>query len=259
MTSTTTPTVLESAFGQPKPILGMLHLKGDGPADIVGRAVREAEILVANGIDAVVVENYYGTVEDVERVLARLSAADQPIRFGVNVLDDGLASYALADRYGATFVQMDSIAGHLPPADDPQFARQIAAARERSAALLLGGVRFKYQPVLSGNSLETDLLVATERCDAVVVTGDGTGMETSLAKIEQFRSILGPAFPLVVGAGVTADNCEPSLTVADAAIVGSSLKDTRTAEGEIAAARVVELMDVVHRVRVARLDGQSPR
>ncbi len=237
-------------LGMTKPILAMLHLQGDGREDILERALRETEILVANGVDGLVVEDYFGSRADVETVLAVFAQDPPGIPYGVNVLDDGVASFALADKYGAAFVQMDSIAGHLPPEQDAEFAADIEAIRRESRAILLGGVRFKYQPILSGNSLEIDLKIATDRCDAVVVTGDRTGEQTSLAKIAEFREVLGD-FPLVVGAGVTARNCREQLALTDAAIVGSWLKDTGQADGEVSASRVAEFMATVRQARAS--------
>ena len=245
-------------FAVHKPILGMIHLKGTDRADIVARALREAEVLVVNGIDALIVEDYFGSAEDVEAVLQEMARSSPGVPVGVNVLDDGPTSFMLADRYGAQFVQMDSVAGHVSAADDVAFASEVARLRDASTALLLGGVRFKYQPVLSGNPVEVDLLIATERCDAIVATGPGTGMETPVERIREFRDVLGPSFPLVVGAGLTAENCADTLTIADAAIVGSSLKDTLQADGEVSAARVAELMRTVRATREASRPVAAP-
>lgn len=251
MSDVVAATRFSGVFAVRKPILGMLHLKGHDRADIVARALRESEIMVANGIDGLIVEDYYGSAQDVEAVLERLAATPPGVPYGVNVLDDGPASFALAERYGARFVQMDSVAGHLTAADDEAFAADHARWRARSSVLLLGGVRFKYQPVLSGNPLAVDLRVATGRCDAVVVTGPGTGMETSAQKVREFRDALGWAFPLIVGAGLTPENCADTLAIADAAIVGSSLKDTLEADGDVSGARVAELMAAVRTIRDA--------
>ena len=240
---------LSRVFAEPKPILAMLHLKGTDRDDIVARALREVEMLVNGGVDALVVENYFGSIADAEAVLARLAADPPAVPYGVNMLDDGPTSFALAERYGARFVQMDSVAGHLPPAEDVAFAKALADLRAGSDTLLLGGVRFKYQKVLSGNPLDVDLRLAQGRCDAVVVTGDRTGEQTPISKIVQFRKALGPDFPLVVGAGVTAQNCAEQLALSDAAIVGSSLKADGRAEQEVSAAAVEQFMDVVRAVR----------
>jgi predicted TIM-barrel enzyme len=239
-----------SVFGC-KPVLAMLHLKGETEQGCVRRARREIDILVEAGVDGIIVENYFGTPDDIERVLEYLSTQRSQLTYGVNVLDDDVRAFGLARRYGATFIQLDSVAGHLLPDDDPRFAEWLAEQREQTSALVLGGVRFKYQPVLSGNSLETDLRLATDRCDAVVVTGAGTGVETDLNKIARFREILGDSFPLITGAGVTARNGEAQMSAADGAIVGSYLKDTFTAEGEISAGHVEMFMAAVRRARPA--------
>ena len=44
-------------------------------------------------------------------------------------------------------------------------------------------MRFKYQPMLSEKSVEEDLKIAQQRCDAIAVTENATGEETSLEKI----------------------------------------------------------------------------
>ena len=119
-------------------------------------------------------ENYFGSRADVETVLATLAAESLPVPFGINVLDDGPASFALADTYGAAFVQMDSVAGHLPADQDPGFAHP-SRTFGRRVRRCSRRVRFKYQPVLSENPLDVDLHPASQRCDAVVVTGDKTG------------------------------------------------------------------------------------
>ena len=49
-------------------------------------------------------------------------------------------------------------------------------------------------------------------------------METDLEKIKSFRSILGD-FPLIVGAGVTAQTAKEQLSFSDGAIVGSYFKE----------------------------------
>ena len=119
---------------------------------------------------------------------------------------------------------------------------KLQAARAGTDVVLLGGVRFKYQPVRSGRSLEEDLRLGMERCDAIVVTGEGTGLATPQEKVQEFRRILGD-FPLVVGAGVTIDTVEESLRVADGMIVGSYFKQGHKDSGDVEPAHVQAFMD----------------
>ncbi len=243
------PVRVPSPFARPKPILGMLHLTGADRAERLGIAREEVATLIAGGVDAVVVEDYFGDADDVEAVLAWLATEPPPVAVGVNVLRDHPRSFALAERYGASFIQIDSVAGHLPPDEDAAFAAELAGLRERSSVCLLGGVRFKYQPVHSGRSLDEDLRLGMARCDAVVVTGEATGQETDLAKVRAFRDVVGDEFPLLIGAGMTAANCREQLLLADGAIVGSFFKDTYRDRGRIDAGHVAELMAVVEALR----------
>ena len=88
------------------------------------------------------------------------------------------------------------------------------------------------KPVLSGRTVEEDLRLGITRCDAVVVTGAGTGLDTPREKIEQFRNTLGD-FPLIASAGVTAETVAQTLAVCDGIIVGSWLKEGHDIHGEV--------------------------
>lgn len=222
----------EQLFPNGRALIAMLHLKGLDSSDIYGRAEREIGIFYDNGFDAVLVENYFGSLDDCRRALDYLSRSYPDRVYGVNILGDEESAFGLADAYGAKFIQIDSVCGHLAPRREPAFVDRLNDLRAGSRALVFGGVRFKYQPVRSGRSLEEDLRLGTERCDAVVVTGDGTGIETPQDKILRFRKSLG-AFPLITGAGVTADTVAQTLEHCDGVIVGSWLKDGHDAVGEV--------------------------
>lgn len=238
-----------AAFASDLPVFAMLHLAGSDPADRFARAQREIDLLWSNGVDAVIVENYFGDTDDVVRALDYLVAERPEVRIGLNVLKDDWRAFELAAAYGAAFVQLDSVAGHLPPDDDAVYADRLQRARAEAGCLVFGGVRFKYQPYLSGRPLETDLSLAVERCDAIVVTGEGTGLETPGDKVAEFRRIVGPDFPLVIGAGVTAEGAATQLALADAVIVGSTLKDTRVDTGDVVGEHVAEFVGAVRALR----------
>jgi uncharacterized protein len=236
-------------FSVSKPILGMLHLRGADARERLRNAREEIDLLACGGVDAVIVEDYFGTTNDAEQVLRYLAAERPHLVYGVNMLRDHRLSFALAESYGGRFVQLDSIAGHLAPEDDEPFAVELGRLRDRSGVAVLGGVRFKYQPYLSRRTLAEDLDLARRRCDAVVVTGPGTGVETDPAKIAEFRSLLGPGFPLIVGAGVTDANAAQHLTRTDGAIVGSFFKQGHRDDAVMEAAHVRRLMEHVRTIR----------
>ena len=210
-----------SLFRERKPVMAMLHLKGSDPDDVFERMKRELDIYVLEGVDAVIVEDYFGTYGDMRRALAYIQETKPDIVYGVNCLNIDAMGFELAMEFDAAFVQLDSVVGHVKPRDEE---------------------------ALSERSLEEDLAIARGRCDAVAVTQDATGQETSLDKIRAFRAGLGD-FPLIVAAGVTPENLRESFKIADGAVVGSYLKDTHRDDGELSAAHVREFMDAVRRVR----------
>ncbi len=234
----------KNVFKTEKPIIGMLHLMGNTEHEITNNTIKEMKMMTKHGVSAVLVENYFGSKKDVERVLAVLHEQYPEIVYGVNVLGDIAKAYQLAECYDAKFIQVDSICGHMIPEREESYFEQIDALREKCDALLLGGVRFKYQPVCSGRSVEDDLNIGKQHCDAIVVTGTGTGISTELDKIREFRSILGD-FPLIVGAGMTADTAKEQLEYSDGGIVGSYFKINGDAYGYMDENRVMEFMEAV--------------
>jgi predicted TIM-barrel enzyme len=234
-----------------KPILGMLHLAGDGAQAKLAQAEEEARIMAGEGVDGLVVENYFGDAEDVERVLERIFHLDLGTRIGVNVLRDDSRAFALARTYPVSFIQVDSVAGHLPPEADVPFATELQTRRDGVTALLLGGVRFKYQPVLSGRLEEEDVRIGASRCDGLVVTSDATGQPTDLEKVARFRAATGGETPLLIGAGLTEANATEQLAQADGAVVGSWFKHDHKDTGRVEAAHVAALMRVVRAIRSA--------
>lgn len=218
------PDIKKPLLDRSKFILGMLHLSG-GPDQVRAIASEEAKILAGEGFDGVIIENYFGTVQDVVNVLEDVLSLDLGLNVGVNVLGSNAAAFTLARAYPVHFIQLDSVSGHLRPEVDEAFAKVLADQREGTDALVLGGVRFKYQPVASGRSEAEDVRIGAQRCDAIVVTSEGTGIETSTEKTERFRDAAPAGFPLIVGAGLTARNLAPQMANARGGIVGSWLKD----------------------------------
>lgn len=238
-------------FATPKPILAMLHLAGDDRAAKLEQAEEEARILAGEGVDGLVIENYFGDAEDVERALERISGLGLATKIGVNVLRDDAQAFALAARYPVDFIQIDSVAGHLRPEADASFAAELAVRRVASKALLLGGVRFKYKPVLSGRPEAEDVAIGARRCDALVVTSTKTGEPTDLDKVSRFRVATGGMVPLLIGAGLTEANAAEQMSVADGAIVGSWFKRGHRDTGPVEADHVARLMRAVRSIRLA--------
>ena len=238
----------QEVFKTPKPIIGVLHLKGDTEQDIRERAKREIAAYVEGGADALLAEDYFGPYPMLEWALDYLTHQKPGVPVGVNCLNFDSLNYRLARTYGCDFLQLDSVVGHVKPRDEASLDAFFELENPRTGALVLGGVRFKYQPVLSEKSLAEDIETAKQRCGAICVTGDGTGQQTPLEKLKEFRALAGD-FPLIICSGLTADNCAEQLRIADGAVVGSYFKDTGRDTGDVDPQKVRTLMNIVKTLR----------
>ncbi len=240
-------TKFRNGFGTKKPVIGMIHLAGRTNAEVVRRAMDELAQFGKLGVHAAIIVNYHGNVEQVELVLAAIQGKFSKIKIGVNILPNEYdLAFALARQYGASFIQLDFVSGRYGSrsrSTSLDVADYMAYREEYSEILVLGGVHPKYYTPVPGSDLVQDIIDATERADAVVVTGAGTGKETPLDKILKFRKILGSDFPLVIGAGMTADNASIQLPVSEGVIVGSYFKNGYT-QLPVDTQRVKEFMTV---------------
>ena len=223
-----------------KPVFGMIHCGSQQGMTVMELARQEIEIYLRNDIYPLI-ENYFGSDEDCERVLEWISEAHPDAIYGVNILGDYHKAFELAKQYNASFIQIDSVCGHLSPTHDAEYEKELAETRRKYDCVLLGGVRFKYQAVRSGRSVEEDLQIAMHRCDAIVCTGEGTGLATPMQKLLEFKDTVGE-FPVVVGAGVTLDTAKETAMKSDGAIVGSWFKDNHEAHNAVREQHVTAFM-----------------
>ena len=233
-----------------KPVFGMIHLAHGSE-----QALKEVLLYEEHGLDGCIIENYHGSVEDVEETLRLINDLPEDlslkISIGVNILPNEFKdSFMLANSYYADFIQLDHVTGIYQDKvsiDEEKYRQYKNTFKD---IIVLGGVWPKYYVPIEGSDIKNDLVLAKKRADAIVVTGDGTGMETPLEKILQFREIL-LDFPLVIGAGSNPKNVLVQLPFADGVIVGSYLKNDDT-RGHIDKSRLSEYMAAVKQARQAK-------
>ena len=249
---------LKNIFKIDIPIIGMIHLAGHSSDDKYSRALEEVEIYREEGVDGIIVENYHGLPRDVIETLKLLRHIESSV-VGVNILpNDYGRAFAYCMFFGAKFIQLDYIAGTYYRETinkDGRYFYTIGDGeaytddrKDNSKVIVLGGVHTKYYTPLEGSNLEADLKSGMERCDAIVVTGEGTGKETPMDKIIEFRKLVGD-FPLIVGAGLTPKNVYEQLMIADGGIVGSYFKAYNNTENPVNRNKVREFMNIVKEIR----------
>jgi membrane complex biogenesis BtpA family protein len=248
-------------------LIGMVHLpplpgspRWAGSMDAVrAAALADACALVEEGMDALLVENFGDvpftagrvgapTVAAVAVVAAGIRAALPSVPLGVNVLrNDGRSALGVAVAVGAAFIRVNVHAWTLLTDQGLVAADAHDLLRERrllgADVAVFADVQSKHAVTLGAVEIEQEARDVVHRglADAVIVSGKTTGQAASLADLKRVRGAV-PDTPLVVGSGVTADNVAEIFSLADAAIVGTSLKRDGDVTAPVDRARVRRLV-----------------
>jgi predicted TIM-barrel enzyme len=228
-----------------KRILGMIHLSS-GPLGVVERALQEINIYEEEGLYGCIIENYHGSLDDVISILEALSLQKRSIKIGINILPNEFEiAFELATKYTfIDFIQLDFVAG--------SYVKGTYAIGRK--VMIFGGVWPKYYVPVEDSNLSSDIFDGTTRCDGIVVTGSGTGKETPLDKIKEFKESVdrdswkGPT-ALIIGAGLDANNVARQLQYADGAIVGSCFKQYKRTQELVNRGLVREFMNEVKQMK----------
>ena len=102
--------------------------------------------------------------------------------------------------------------------------------------MLFGGLAFKYQRQPS--DLEEACKNAALTTDVATTSGPGTGKAATITKIETIREYLG-THPMAIASGVSADNVEKYMYLADYLLVASSI----TKDEMIIEEKLIELIN----------------
>lgn len=230
-------------FKNKKPIIGMIHLTGETTEKKIKRAIYELFVYQHKGVDAAIIEDYHGNPEEVWRTFKEIQKEEfLDIKLGANILRNPYSAFRTFS-HGSKFIQFDSV---QTKDLSLKLYKKLRKAYSKKM-IVLGGVGFKYTRP-TGNSLEQDLGEAKSKCEAIVTTGEGTGIETPLDKLKQYKSILND-FPLIVGAGVNENNIYEQLKIADGAIIGTAFKKNHKTENIIDEIKVKDMMDIVREIR----------
>jgi membrane complex biogenesis BtpA family protein len=267
---------LFDVFKEPKPIIGMVHLmplpgapayRGEPIDQIIQTALKDARALVDGGVDGIIVENMwdlpYFVGKDVppEEMVAHGAAAREIIKAagvpaGITVIHNGgRVTLAIARAAGAKFIRVDLLAGaYLWDTGELDHGNAAELLRVRKQLYgedirLFVDVYKKHAVMFPGIDPETHAVWSDfYMADALIVTGRMTGLETPKELIERVKKAA-PERPVLIGSGLSADNADKLLSVADGAIVGTSLKHRGITVNPVDPERVKQLMSVVARIR----------
>ncbi len=254
-------------FDQPKPIIGVVHLPpliGSPQSaqpfhEIRTCALSDAGILIDNGMDGVIIENY-GDVpfypDSVEpHTVAALALVTDEIRghhpqtpIGLNILrNDAKSAIAIATVTGAHFIRVNVHTGAMLTDQGIIQGRAHETLRYRSTlkseVKIFADIAVKHAVPLA----PIDILASAEDtyhrglADALIVTGAATGKSTDLDQLKTVKSTV-PQASIFAGSGVTTDNLVEVLQYADGVIVGTSIKRDGVTTNEVDPDRVRALI-----------------
>ena len=258
----------------PKALIGMVHvgaLPGTPRAvlsveELVKEALRDVWALAEGGCEAILVENMhdipYLKREVGPEVVASMTAVCRAINeatnlpCGVQVLAGANeAALAVALAAGMDFVRAEGfVFGHV--ADEGwmdacagpllRYRKQIGAEH----IPVWADLKKKHAAhAMTADVSLAETVKAAEffGADAVIVTGEATGRETSTADLSSARGAT--KLPVIVGSGVTAENAAAMLQHADAVVVGTALKKDGHWSGSVDLDRVKAVAAAVRAVR----------
>jgi membrane complex biogenesis BtpA family protein len=261
--------MFKEIFGTAKPIIGVIHLlplPGSARFDnqletIFLRAEQEAAALASGGAHGIIIENFFdapftkGRVDTAAvcalTIAARrvMSVCDLPI--GLNVLrNDGLSALAIASTVGAKFVRINVYTGAMLTDQgiiEGQAHELLNYRRELGTdktVKIFADVLVKHaSPLTADVDIEQVAKDTVHRglADAAIVSGVATGASADIDDLRAVRHAL-PDTPILVGSGITKENVNGLLAVADGAIVASSLKRQGKLENAIDVERVRSLV-----------------
>jgi hypothetical protein len=263
---------LETLFGVRKPVIAMLHFPGlpgrprhdrvaglDGLVDAVGRDLR---VVQAVGVDGVLFCNeadipYQLRVgPEIPSAMAAVIGqlrSDIRVPFGVNILWDAVASLALARGTAARFIRevltgvYESDLGMI----EPRFG-EIAGYRTAIGAddvLFFDNVQPEFASAVGQRSVADRARgAAFLGVDAVLISGVAAGVPVEMTDLRAAKAAV-PETPVIANTGVRAERIADVFSVADGAIVGTSLKVDGVTWNPVDPGRAERLMDAARAAR----------
>ncbi|WP_112722187.1 BtpA/SgcQ family protein [Rhizobium mayense] len=261
-------------FGREKAIIGVVHLaplpgaprySGEEIETVYQRGLDDARAYLGGGCDAVIIENHgdipFSKPDDIgPETSAYMAVISDRIRrelggpIGINVLANAaIPALAIASAAGAGFVRVNQWANAYV-ANEGFIEGEAARAMRYRARLNAHGIRiFADAHVKHGaHAIVADRPVEEQvkdlvffDADAIIATGQRTGHAADLDYIRMIKQAAG--LPTLVGSGVTPENGNDILSVADGVIIASSLKYDGVWWNAVDPQRVKDFVTGIHR------------
>ena len=175
------------------------------------------------------------------------------IPFGVNLLWDPIASIETAAATGASFVRevmcgsFASDMGILSP--DPALIAEARTRLKSENLALLTNIVPEFSSPMSGRTV-AELAKSAEYFgfDGILISGPVAGVAFEMKDIVEAKKVVS-SIPVIANTGVKIENLSETLKIADAVIVGSSLKIDGSTFNAIDPNRVKKFMSMAVEIR----------
>ncbi len=261
---------VENTLGRENAIIGMVHLdplpgspRGNPIEHTIDTAKRDVTRLKGGGVDGLMIENfgdapfYSDTVPKhvvaaMTRIVTELQSTTS-LPMGVNVLrNDAQGAISVAAATGIEFIRVNVHVGARVTDQGiiEGTAHETLRLRDKlgTETAILADVDVKHSVPVTEFSLHEQIsnVITRGLADGVIVSGAGTGDPVDgdlLTRVETILGDINPEVPLIVGSGVSSDTVPEVFEHADAAIIGSALKQNGDPTKPVSADRVRQVTD----------------
>jgi len=263
---------LTATFGTAKPVIAMLHFPGlpgrpwhdvaGGRQHLVDVIGRDLGVLQDAGVDSVLFCNEADVPYQLQvgpEIPAAMSAIIGELRpaitvpFGVNVLWDARASLAAARATGAAFIRevltgvYESDLGVMAPSIGDLAAYRAAIGAGDVA--LFDNISPEFASAIGSRGIADRARgAAFLGADAILISGPAAGVPFAMSDLVAAKEAV-PGTPVVANTGVRAESIADIFAVADAVIVGTSLKVDGVIWNQVDPTRARRLMDAARSAR----------
>ncbi|NCF55383.1 MAG: BtpA/SgcQ family protein [Planctomycetia bacterium] len=231
-------------------IIGVIHLPAlpGSPSHRLSRkellnfALADTQALISGGVAGLIVENsgdapFYpdqveaNTIAEMSVIIRSIRDAAGDLPIGVNVLrNDASSALAIAAAAGGSFIRgnvhtsaMLTDQGWIQGQAHRTLRQQQSWDAENISIAADIGVKLALRPAGFDIEQAAQDVVKRGHAGAVIVTGAATGSSVDQDELKVVRASV-PDVPLLIGSGASEENISSLLSVADGAIVGTSLK-----------------------------------
>ena len=257
-----------------KPIIGMIHIQALpgtpenklSPDKIIEKALEEAFIYKAAGIDALMIENMHDVpyqknfatpeITAMMAIIAHEIKQNTALPLGIQILA-AANKEAIAAAYtsGADFIRAEGfVYGHLADEGyiDSNAAKLLRYRKQINANNIAVFTDIKKKHSSHTITSDLDIIEMAKAAefflsDGLIITGNHTGEP---ANINEIKKVYEPTdLPVLIGSGINYENIEIYFPLADAFIIGSYFKKDNFWKNELEPKKIKDFMEKVEKLR----------